>query len=83
MGIRGGFSRGSTLIYHSEMLRSRTHFPADAPVQAFSRWPELSDGLFAVLFPFIAILNSQVFYHRFPVLVKRFCLFFHLLPWNY
>ena len=27
MGIRGGLSRGSTLIYHSKQIRSRTHFP--------------------------------------------------------
>ena len=38
MGIRGGFSRGSTLIcYFLQMLRSRTHFPNAFTTRAFSR----------------------------------------------
>ena len=62
--------RGSTLIYHLKTIRSRTHFPCRSPARAYSRWPRLSDGLLAVLFPFNAIWNSHVFYHPCHILVK-------------
>lgn len=60
-GTRGGFDRGSTLIYYFRKVRSRTHFPAAAPAGACSRWPWLSDGCSAVLFPFTAIFTWLYF----------------------
>ena len=66
----GQTTRGSTLIYHSKQIRSRTHFPATDTTRAYSRRPELSEGLDAVLFPFTAIFNCKYFTIKLPVLSR-------------
>jgi len=66
----GQTTRGSTLIYHSKYIRSRTHFPATDTVWAYSRWPRLSAGLEAVLFPFTAMFICKYFNTKLPVLSR-------------
>ena len=63
--------RGSTLIYHSKMVRSRMHFPTTDTDRAYSQRPGLSARLVAVLFPFTAIFNFDYFIIYIVILSRK------------
>ena len=67
----GQYIRGSTLIYHSNKTRSRTHIRNTDTAWACSQRPKLSVGLVLLLFPFIAILTYPYFIINTPVLSRK------------
>ena len=67
--IRGGKSRGSTLIYYSYLIpRSRTHFPKFSPPGLTAADPDSLKVIDLVLFPIN--VGSELFYHRKYIFVK-------------
>ena len=67
----GQYFRGSTLIYHSNKTRSRTHIRNTDTAWACSQRPKLSVGLVLLLFPFTAIFTCGYFITKVPVLSRN------------